>query len=638
MKILKRYIGEMWDIPVFALIIFAKAISLNFAMGLTDKSSAGYLGAGILGSALILISIGCLLKRRGRYILFFILDLAVSLIILIDIVYNRYFSDVTSIALIRQAKLVGEVGDSVGTLMHLSDVLYFADVPVLIIIYGIIRKRGRAKECMPMIKRAACCLVLFASGLMMSGISVAALNNDQPGILKTLYDKKYIVKKIGDLNFHGFDIYRYVYSNVLKKDRITEEQKQYIGEWYSEKNNTSGGKYYNSMDGKNLIVVQLESFQGFVLNRTIDGQEITPNLNSLSKDSLVFDNYYYETAWGGTSDAEFLSNVSLLPYRDGSVYYQYAGDTYDSLITGVKSKGYYTAVMHANRPGFWNRIEMYKSLGFDKFENQNDYIIDDTLGLGLSDSSFFKQSVAKMEGYRRPFYSFLITLSSHFPFKDGSGRLDKMLNVGQFEGELMGDYLKSVRYTDEAIGQFVEELKKDGLWDNSVVVFYGDHSAIPYEHRDQLSRLLYNKDGMTPLEWFNAQKVVAMIHFPGGQIKGHSSITSGEMDLYPTIANLFGIKAEYAMGRDLLNSEHGFMVTRDRGWADDNAAYLQSVDKVVDIKTGAELDKKDFAAQFENAQKYLEISDKTIENDLISYFKEKSSGYAGLNNTGKKLN
>ncbi|WDU84411.1 LTA synthase family protein [Caloramator sp. Dgby_cultured_2] len=143
------------------------------------------------------------------------------------------------------------------------------------------------------------------------------------------------------------------------------------------------------------MVVQLEAFQGFVLERKINGQELTPNLNKLAKDSLVFENYYYQTAWGGTSDAEFLSNVSLLPARDGSVYYQYAGNKYDALPKELKGIGYFTAVMHANRPGFWNRTNMYRALGFDKYESEKDFNIDEIQGMGLSDKSFLNRQLKK---------------------------------------------------------------------------------------------------------------------------------------------------------------------------------------------------------------------------------------------------
>ncbi|WDC85799.1 sulfatase-like hydrolase/transferase [Caloramator sp. mosi_1] len=124
--------------------------------------------------------------------------------------------------------------------------------------------------------------------------------------------------------------------------------------------------------------------------------------------------------------------------------------------------GYFTSVMHANRPGFWNRVNMYKSLGFDIYENENTFNIDDIQGLGLSDKSFFKQAVAKMKEYDKPFYSFLITLSSHYPYKDSQNRLNNIINTGEFEGTIIGDYIKSAKYTDEAIGDFIDMLKKRG--------------------------------------------------------------------------------------------------------------------------------------------------------------------------------
>jgi phosphoglycerol transferase MdoB-like AlkP superfamily enzyme len=404
------------------------------------------------------------------------------------------------------------------------------------------------------------------------------------------------------------------------KQHLKDEEKKEVKAWYDNKNQETGPKYTNTMEGKNLIIVQLEAFQSFVLERKVNGQEITPNLNKLAKQSLVFDNYYYQTAWGGTSDAEFLSNISLLPARDGAVYYIYPGNTYDSMIKELEKKDYYTSVMHANRPGFWNRAAMYKNIGFDTYESEDQFNIDEVQCLGLSDKSFFRQAVDKMDKYDKPFYSFLITLSSHFPFKDSQNKLDNILDVGEFEGELMGDYLKAVKYTDEAIGEFIQDLKDKGLWDNSVVVFYGDHSAIPEDKKGQLARLLYGRDNMSDLEWFEAQKVVMMAHFPNEEIKGRSDITAGQMDLYPTIANLFGFDAKYSLGRDLLNSDDGFVVTRAGMWANNEVAYIKPIDKVLDLKTGEEKNREDYKAMFEKAQAYLKNSDAIIENDLICQF------------------
>lgn len=609
------------DLLLFTALLFIKAVFFNNSMDLM-KQDVQLMMIGCLGSVLIIVSFGSIIAKNNRIFFFLAVDILLSAIFITDTVYNRYFHDVTSVALIKQAALVGEVQSSVEALIHPSDFLYFADIVALIPLYFLYKKRLDFSVRFSLKSKCAAFASIFVAGFFLSHISIYALEKQQPGLLNTFYDKKYVVQEIGNINYHAFDIYNYVSNTVFKVDRLSEDEKQEIKEWYDEKNQSSGTRYKNIMAGKNLIIVQMEAFQGFVLGRSVNGQEITPNLNKLSNDSLVFDNYYYQISKGGTSDAEFLSNISLLPARDGSVYYQYASNTYDSIVKKLKDKGYYTAVMHANRPGFWNRAQMYADIGFDKYENENDFNIDQIYGLGLSDKSFLKQTVEKMKGYQQPFYSFLITLSSHFPFTDDHEGYNEILNTGEFEGKLMGNYLKSVKYTDQAIGDFVAELKAQGLWDNSVVVFYGDHSAIPQENRDQLAKLMYGRDTMSDLEWQNAQKVVMMVHFPGNKIKGHSSMTAGQMDLYPTVANLFGVDAKYSMGRDLLNSKDGFVVTRDGVWANNNVIYIKNADKVFDIKTGKELNKNDYAQYFAAADEYLKNSDATIENDLICYFEE----------------
>jgi lipoteichoic acid synthase len=611
------------DILFFTLIILIKVVSLNYALNLVNRNNILLL-MGCFGSTLLISSVMCMFEVKRRIKYFIAVNLFISSILAVDIIYNRYFYDVTSIALIRQVKLVGEVSSSIRALMHLSDLLYFIDI-VLIIPVFIMYKNKLGTKSEPHDRQRLRLMGLFLIlGFIFSSISIKALMVSQPGILSTLYDKKWVVKEIGNINFHAIDCYNYIANNVLKKQKISDAEKNEIKAWYDQNSKEKSQEYNGIMNGKNLIVVQLEAFQSFVLNTKINGQEVTPNLNKLAKTSLVLDNLFGQTSWGGTSDAEFLSNVSLFPAREGAVYYQYAGNTYDSLVSNLNDKGYYTSVMHANRAGFWNRTNMYNSLGFQSYESDKDFVIDDIQGIGLSDESFFMQSVQKMKSYNKPFYTFLITLSSHFPYKDDKDKIKDILDVGSFEGKLMGDYLKSVKYTDEAVGKFIAELKKEGLWENSVVVFYGDHSAIPFEKSSEIGELLYNKSELTPLEWITLQKVVGMIHFPGGEIFGHMEIAAGQIDLYPTLANVFGIDADYALGKDLLNSKSGFVANRNGVWVEDNLIYLSNIDRVVDMKTHKEFSKEVYNENFVRARWLMKVSDATLDYDLIKNYIEKA--------------
>jgi lipoteichoic acid synthase len=384
----------------------------------------------------------------------------------------------------------------------------------------------------------------------------------------------------------------------------------------------STNDYTNIGKGKNLIVVQLESFQNIMLNRKIGNEEVTPNLNKLAKESIVFNNYYYQTAIGRTADAEFLSNTSLMPLGSGAVYYLYPNNKYITTASELKKQGYYTAVLHANKPNFWGRSSMYKSMSFDKFESSDNYNVtpNNVIGLGLEDKAFFKQSVEKIKSYPKPFYSFLITLTSHYPFKDI--KTDNIINIGQYENTLIGDYLKNVRYTDEAIGMFIQELKDAGLWDNSIVVFYGDHNAIPYDNKNELAQYLYGKDNMNEAQWLSNQKVVSMIHIPGLNKQVSVDKVSGQIDLQPTLANMYGFTNSYALGHDIFGPKNSLITFRNEDVITaGNIAYIKSLDKVINLETGQELNKESYLSSINGADQINKNSDLIIENDLLNRFK-----------------
>lgn len=619
-KLQNRNIFFEYDCIIFICLLFIKFSAINIMLHNSQLLSLSLI-FGCIGSAFLLSSGLCLFKVKNRIRLYIIIDAIVSLLLFTDTVYNRYFNDVTSISLIKQAKLVSEVGSSVQALIHPSDIFYFFDIGIFILLLFRF-KRDYSEEGFN-IKKGLCMSLLFIlMGISFTFASIQDLNRKQPGILKTLYDKKYITANIGDLNFHFFDLYRYITNNLVNKEKLSTAEIKKIKTWFKNKNTYLNGKLNGIMTGKNLIIVQLESFQGFLLNKKINGVEITPNLNKLSKTCLVFTNYHYQTAWGGTSDAEFLTNTSLLPAEEGAAFYIYGTNTYDSIIGKLKAKGYYTAVMHANRPGFWNRGAMYRNLGVDRFVSEKDYKIDDTQGLGLSDKSFFRQSVEKMKSFKKPFYSLLISLSSHFPYKDYNNKINSILNVGEFEGEVMGDYLKSVKYSDEAIGELIKELKSSGIYDNSVLVFYGDHSAIPYSRKEEIARLIYNKDNLTSLEWFNEQRVICMIHFPKENIKGENNIMAGQMDLAPTLGNIFGFKMNYSLGQDLLNAKMGFYVNNNGIFATNNEVFLKEPDEIVDEKSGKRLNKNKYLSLFKRALEYRQKSQAVLNNDLIRSFRK----------------
>ena len=117
-------------------------------------------------------------------------------------------------------------------------------------------------------------------------------------------------------------------------------------------------------DGRNLIVVSMESLQNFVINNDMNGYEVTPFLNSLTKDkdTFYFSNFYHQTGLGKTSDSEFIVENSLYGLGGGAVFFTHGGNKFHSMAESLNEEGYYTNVMHPNNKSFWNRDMMYQAL------------------------------------------------------------------------------------------------------------------------------------------------------------------------------------------------------------------------------------------------------------------------------------
>ncbi|WDC84899.1 LTA synthase family protein [Caloramator sp. mosi_1] len=332
--------------------------------------------------------------------------------------------------------------------------------------------------------------------------------------------------------YHYLDLKRYIKNMAyLYNANDINEAKQTL-QYYNE-NDWLYGKY----KGKNLILLQLESFQGFVIGKTINGVEITPNLNRLAKEYYEVPNLYIQTTIGGTSDAEFIVNNGLLSTPDIPVYYT-DNKFKNSLPRIFKELGYKSYVMHANNESFWNRGIVYRNMGVDKFFNKQDYEIDEQILLGLSDESFLRQSIEYIKQLPKPFYNMMITMSTHYPFRDP--KFSNELDVGKFEGTLIGDYLKSIHYLDRQIGLFINKLEEEGILQDTVIIMYGDHHGIPYNFRQELASFI-NVSIEDDYDWYNQFKVWGLVMLPDKAVKGRADGIYGQADIFATVFHLFGI-------------------------------------------------------------------------------------------------
>ncbi|MGL4521274.1 MAG: LTA synthase family protein, partial [Bacilli bacterium] len=437
-------------------------------------------------------------------------------------------------------------------------------------------------------------------------------------LLTRTFDREMLVKNIGLFNYHIYDIAQQATTSAQRALADSSELSK-VDTYLASKANTPNDEMYAKAKGKNVILVSVESTQSFVINNTINGEEITPFLNDFLKDSYYFDNFYHQTAQGKTSDSEFISDNSMYPLDRGAVFFTHGTNEYKALPELLGDEGYYSAVFHANNKSFWNRDVVYPNLGYDKYFDIDSYEItpENSIGWGLKDKEFFEQSMDYLKDLPQPFYAKFITLTNHFPFD--LSEEDSSVDVYDSNSKTLNQYFRTVRYTDEALEMFVNMLKEEGLYDDSIIVFYGDHYGISTNHNKAMEQYLGYP--VTPDVSTQLQRVPFLVHIPGEEGKTISTV-GGQIDYKPTMLNLLGIPTDntYSFGTDLFSKDKDdFVAFRDGGFVNDK--YIFTGGKLYDKATGAEVDKSLAQDDITRAELELEQSDSIIYGDLLRFSK-----------------
>lgn len=572
-----------------------------------------------LGSAMLFLGFSFFFKGGGKYTLLVIFYTLMSILLYANAVYYRFFSDFITLPTFTQTQNFGDLGGSVISLLKPYDILFFVDV--LLLIYLCLSKKTQKDNSRIGYKKA---ITGIAFVLAISTLNLGLANIDRPQLLTRGFDRSYIVKYLGMYNYTIYDATETIKASSQRVLADSDDMTEVIN--YTKSNyGESNPEYFGAAKEMNVIYIHLESFQNFLMNYEINGEEVTPFLNSLIKDSntLYFDNFFHQTAQGKTSDAEFMLENSLFGLPQGSAFITKGQNTYQAAPAILKESGYSSAVFHGNNGTFWNRNEIYKSFGYDHFFDANYYdttVGEDMAEYGLLDKPFFEQSLDYIKALPQPFYSKFITVGNHYPYKMDQNltTIDKA-NTGDAS---VDDYFQTARYADEAIEQFIGELQKSGLYDNSMLVFYGDHYGISENHNKAMEQIIGKE--ITPYESTNLQRVPLIIHVPGMQ-GGINHTYGGQIDLLPTLLHLLGIDSQNYVhfGTDLLSKEHNNVVTFRNG--DYVSPTIYSIDEnFYDATTGLPLDDDN---QLEKAIEYkkevdkkLQLSDKVVNGDLLRFY------------------
>ncbi|MDT9024860.1 MULTISPECIES: LTA synthase family protein [Rossellomorea] len=568
-----------------------------------------------LSFLLFIFGVGLLLKKdksRTRYII--AASFVLSFILYGNVVFYRFFDDFLTLPVLFQTSNFSDLGTSASAIMSWKDLFYFTDVIVLILIIKLkptwfsLQNYSRAN------RRA---YFLVATALVFFNLGLA--ESERPQLLTRTFDREMLVKNIGTYNYHVYDIFLQSKSSAQRAMADGSELADidnYVRASYIEPDK----EMFGVAKDKNLIMVSLESLQNFVINSEMNGQEITPFLNDFIGESYYFDNFYHQTQQGKTSDSEFLLDNSLYPLNRGAVFFTHSGNEFESMTEKLGENGYYTTAMHANNKSFWNRDIMYDSLGYERFYSLPDYEVteENSVNWGMKDIPFFEQSVEHMKEMPQPFSTKMITLTNHYPFT--LDEEDKLIDPYTSNDGTVNRYFQTVRYMDEAVKNFITDLKESGLYENSVIVMYGDHYGISENHNKAMSQYLGKE--VTPVVSTQLQEVPLIIHVPGQEGKTISKV-SGQIDLKPTIMHLLGIdtKEDIQFGSDIFSSQHeDLAILRDGRFITED--YVFAGEKCWNKESEETTDMKYCEPYKERVNEELEYSDKIINGDLLRFYGE----------------
>lgn len=600
---------------------------------------------------------GYLLKPKKRFAYFMFFEIFFTAICMINSIYYTFYTSFASISMLSLTQFIAPVGDAVvENVLQIKDLIYLWGPIVFVIVHLKLKKKGyynRSQQFSVRKKKTFKTLILGSFFLVVFTLS---LNSLEVGRFVKQWNREYIVMKFGIFTYQANDVVQSVGPKITSLFGLDQAMKSFHE--YFEVNKQEIPKtneYTNLFEGKNIIAIHAESMQTFAMGLTFNGQEVTPTLNRLAKEGFFFDNFYSQVSVGTSSDTELTLSTSLMPTHSGTAFVSYFDREYISIPKLLKEKGYYTFSMHANTADFWNRRIMHENLGYDRFYSKKDFEVtsETSIGLGLADKEFFKQTIPKLIEIKdkdQPFYGTFIMLTNHTPFSevDKYGEFDvdmkeqvtnengEVVTISHpyMEGTKLGNYLKSIHYADAALGQFLEDLNINGLLDNTVFVLYGDHDArLPKS--DFLRLYNYDKttDSILPREDPNYvefdsyqyelnRKVPFMIWTKEKQYHKTIHNVMGMYDVMPTLGNLFGFYNPYQLGHDIFNvTEDNIVVFPNGNWVTNKVYYNSQKQEYLPLK-GDVISEEYIKNCNEYADALLDVSNDMIVFDLIRKEKE----------------
>ena len=540
---ISKYFNSILFIILLGVLLFAKTMFFYQNTIAVAEPIGIETILGTLFFLIIVVSAICILPNRARIVTGFMVSFFISLLLFLDNIYYTFSNNFLSVAQITNLQYGDEIASTLPMLLEWKQIWYFADIIILLILIAtkVLKIEKKPKKTLKQkgMKIGAGVIGVICCSILM--IQYVEKGN------QLSYNKDMQIREATIYGYHIYDIQNAINikaSTAYKTKEQMEEAYQTLKQQYD-------SKYYQIPDdlegvlvGKNIIVLQLESVQEFVLHQEINGEEITPNLNRFLEDNVEFSNMFMQS-YSTTADSEHSTITSLYPMENGMAFSKYYTNQYDDLFKMFHENGYYTSYMHGNYPYFWNRGNVYGRMEVDEldlkeqFENLSENINGD-----LSDELLYRQAVQKLKTQEQPFISYIVSASSHTPYilEGLQDRSKVTIDVGEYKDTYFGNYLEAVNYADYAFGVFLEELKKEDLYDDTAILVFGDHNGLSMYQEEMMDFLKQKNPNLDDIDLkLNYIRVACGFKIPGIE-KQKIEKTVSKLDIKPTLTYLAGIE------------------------------------------------------------------------------------------------
>ena len=561
--------------------------------------------------------------NRARFIVGTILNLLLSIVMFADNLYYNYSTSLISVSQISNVQYSEQITAALKDLLSVNQIIYFVDI-ILILILLIARfikvEKLKNRKYKPAILYVVIMMVVYSSTIPTYILGAETIR----------YNKKMQLENGTLYAFHYLDIK----SNMDLKKTASYSSNEDVMKAYNELKQEYSENYEDDIydfsgiaKDKNVILLQLESYQNFLLNKTINGKEITPNINKFMNENIKVENMIIQS-YSTTADSEHSTMNSLYPLENGMAFAQYSSNSYDDIFGIYKDAGYYTMYMHGNDGAFWNRKNVYNLLDVDEVDFIDSFDEDSLLiNQWIADEDLYKQAVKKMksaEDNNGKFFANIISASCHnaFDLPGLENKYDKVsIDIGKYDDTFFGHYLEAANYADYSFGIFIDELKKNGLYDNTVIFIFGDHYAMQMYNDEMLEFIAETEHKYNTVETeINYVNVVCGLRIPGVE---HMTLekTVSKLDIKPTLLAMSGLEDGFSLGTNMWGTKdfaclnNGIIVT-DKYYYN-GEWYDKSTGEKIDMNNITQEEKKLFDDYIRYMEEELTISNSVVLNNLL---------------------